>query len=86
MPYPEFFWAYRYTYQEQDFNESIEEHTIRKTARQTLWPYLAAFQCQTTKQSDEIIRSEEWTVIKLIKVKKIGEVFENLGSFFGNSY
>ena len=35
--YPEFFWAYRYMYQDQDFNESIGERTVREreTDRQT---------------------------------------------------
>ena len=39
-----------------DFNESIGERTVRQTDRQKLWLYLAAFRCQTTKQSYKIIR------------------------------
>ena len=34
------------------------------------------FRCQTTKQGYKIIR-QEWTAIKLIKVRKNGEVFKN---------
>ena len=68
VPYPEFFWAYRYMYRDRDFNESIGEHTVKQTDRQKLWLYLATFRCQRTKQSYKIIRQEEWTVIKLIKV------------------
>ena len=53
--YPEFFWAYQYMYQDEDFNESIEECTVRQidrlTDQQKLWLYLAVFRCQTTKQS-----------------------------------
>ena len=55
VPYPEFFWAHWYMYWEWDSNKSIGEHT-RETDRQKLWLYLAAFQCQTTKQSYKIIR------------------------------
>ena len=41
VPYPEFFLAYRYMY--QDLNETIGEHTVRQTDTQTkLWLYLAA--------------------------------------------
>ena len=29
VPYSEIFWAYRYMYQDQDFNESIGERTVR---------------------------------------------------------
>ena len=65
------------------YQESVGECTVKQTDQQMLWFYLATFQCQTTKQYN---RSEEWTVIKLIKVKKIGEVFKNLGSFFGCPY
>ena len=43
------------------------------------------FRCQTTKQGYKIIR-QEWTAIKLIKVRKNGEVFKNLSSFFGRPY
>ena len=42
-------------YQDQDFNESIGERTVRQTDQQKLCLYLAAFQCQTTKQSYKII-------------------------------
>ena len=42
-----YMWAYRYMYQDWDFNESIGERTVRQTDRQTgqqkLWFYLAAF-------------------------------------------
>ena len=72
-------------YWDRDFNRSIGERTVRWTDRQQLWLYLAAFQCQTTKQSYKIIRREEWAVIKLIKVEVV-EVFKNLGSFFGCPY
>ena len=27
VPYPEFFWAYMYMYQQRDLNERIGEHT-----------------------------------------------------------
>ena len=56
VPYPEFFWAYRYMYRDRDFNESIGEQTIRQTDQQKLWLYLAAFRYQTTQQSYKIIR------------------------------
>ena len=29
--YQEFFWAYQYMYQDQDFEESIGEYTVRQT-------------------------------------------------------
>ena len=38
------------------FNESIRERTVRQTDQQKLWLYLAAFRCQTTKQSYKIIK------------------------------
>ena len=72
-------------YRDRDFNESIGERTVKQTDRQKLWLYLAAFRCQTTKQSYKIIRYEEWTVIKLI-IKKNSKVFKNLGSFLGHPY
>ena len=56
VPYPEFLWTYWYMYRDQDFNKSIGERTVRQTDRQKLWLYLAAFLCQTTKQSYKIIR------------------------------
>ena len=45
--YPEFFWAYQYMYQDQDFNESIGECTVRQTDRQTDRPtkIMALFSC-----------------------------------------
>ena len=43
VAHPEFFWAYWYMYQSQDFNKSIGEHTVRQTDRQKLWLYLAPF-------------------------------------------
>ena len=55
VPY-ESFWTYRYMYRHRDFKESIGERTVRQTDQQKLWPYLAAFRCQTTKQSYKIIR------------------------------
>ena len=57
-------------YRDQDFNNSIGDHTARKTDRKKLWFYIAAFRCQKTKQSYKKISSEEWTVMKLIKVKQ----------------
>ena len=42
-------------YRHRDFNESIGERTVKQTDRQKLWLYLAAFRCQTTKQSYKII-------------------------------
>ena len=56
VPYLEIFWAYRYMYWDQDFNKSIGERTVRQTDQRQLWLYLAASQCQTTKQSYKIIR------------------------------
>ena len=46
VSYPEFFWVYRYMYQDQDFIESIGKHTVRQTDQQKLWLCLAAFRCQ----------------------------------------
>ena len=43
VPYPEFFWAYRYMYWDRDFNESIGECTVKQTDQQKLWLYLTAF-------------------------------------------
>ena len=83
---PRVFWACQYVYRDKNFNKSIGKSTIRQTDQQKLWLYLATFQCQTTKLSYKIIRYEEWTVIKLIKVKKNNEVFKNLGSFLGCPY
>ena len=79
---PRVFWACQYVYRDKNFNKSIGKSTIRQTDQQKLWLYWATFQCQTTKLSYKIIRYEEWTVIKLIKVKKNNEVFKNLRSFF----
>ena len=53
-----FFLAYWYMYQDEGFNKSIEEHTVRQTDWQKLWLYVAAFWCQTTKQSYKIIKKE----------------------------
>ena len=66
---PRFFLAYRYMYRDRDFNESIGELAVTQTNQQTLWLYLADFRWQKIKQSYKIIMYE-WTVIKLIKVKK----------------
>ena len=53
-PYPEFFWTCRVN--DRDFNKSIVERTVRQSDRQnTFRLYLAAFRCQTTKQSYKII-------------------------------
>ena len=70
VPHLEFFWAYRYMYRNWYFSASIGDRTVRETNRQKVRLYLAALRCQTTKQFYKIIREEEWTVIKLIKVKK----------------
>ena len=51
VAYPEFFWAYRVHVQEPGFNKSFGDRTARQTDHQKLWLYLAAFRCQTTKQS-----------------------------------
>ena len=66
---PRFFLAYRYMHRDRDFNESIGELAVTQTNQQTLWLYLADFRWQKIKQSYKIIMYE-WTVIKLIKVKK----------------
>ena len=66
--YPETFWAYRFMYQDQGFNNIIGECTVKQTEWPMLWLYLATFQCQTTEQNYKIIRYKEWTVIKLIKI------------------
>ena len=54
--YSDFWWAYWYMYLERGSNESAGEPTVRQTHQQKLWLYLAAFQCQTTKQNYKIIR------------------------------
>ena len=54
VPYSEFFWTHQYMYRDQDFNESIGEHTIRQTNQQNLWLYLTAFRCRTTEQSYKV--------------------------------
>ena len=59
VPYTEHFWAYRYMYRNQDFNKNIGDCTVGNRDRQILWIYLAAFRCQTTKQSYKIIRCEQ---------------------------
>ena len=41
--HPEFFWAYRYMYWDQDFNESIGESTVKHTDRLT--KVMALFSC-----------------------------------------
>ena len=36
VPYPEFFWAYRYMYRDRDFNEIIGERIVKQTDRQVM--------------------------------------------------
>ena len=55
VPWPVTFWVSWYIYQDPDFNESTGQCTIRQTDQQKSWLYLAALQCQKTKQSYQII-------------------------------
>ena len=87
VPHPKLFWPYQYMYWRRDFKKSIGEHTIRQTDWQKFWLYLAAFRCQTTKQSYKIIRyKKNGLLLNWLNLKKIGEVFKNFGLFFGRPY
>ena len=41
VPYPEFFWAYRYMYQNWDFNEIIGECNVRPTKVMALFSWFS---------------------------------------------
>ena len=58
-----YFWKYENIYRmvirnwDQDFNESIVEHTVRQTDKKKLWFGIEkVFQSQTTKQSYRITK------------------------------
>ena len=80
---------YSYLYWDQDFNKIIGKRTIRQTDRQKLWIYWVMLLKDNAKQLNRFIKylgKKNGELLNWLKLKRIREIFQNFGSFFGSQY